>query len=498
MPRKLLFTVLIILLLSPVWARNFSEYVKSFSLSNGMRFLVYERPGIPTFAGLIMAQVGSVDERNGETGLAHFFEHLAFKGTPVMGTRDFEKEKAILDKMDVIGDQLSAEYLKGKDADQGKITAFNEQLKEMQKETLQYVVKDELDKIYSENGGDFLNASTSNDSTQYFVMLPSNRLELWFLIESERFKYPVLREFYSERNVIAEERRMFEDNNPTGAVMEEFYNLAFTIHPYRHSVVGYMEDIQSYTTSKALNFYRTFYIPNNLVATIVGEVKFEEVKRLAEVYFGDIPRGPEPPRPLFIEPKQKGERRTKVLFDAQPRLFIGYHMPGYRERGNLVLEVISMILSQGETSRFQTDLVNQKMLALTAYAYENSLGVRYPSLFQVYALPRHPHTTAELETAIYQHLERLKTEPVKAQELTKVINQAEASLNRSIGFAENVFLAMRIARNVLLYDDLDNEAKRVEAMKTVTPQEIMDTAQQIFTEENRTVAVQEKKAEGGK
>ena len=498
MLRKLLLMVLIILLLSPVWAKNFSDNVKSFSLSNGMRFFVFERHEIPTFAGLIMAKVGSVDEQNGETGLAHFFEHLAFKGTPVIGTRDFVKEKAILDKMDVIGDRLAAEYLKGEDADPKKITAFHEQLKEMQKETLQYLVKDEMNKIYSENGGDFLNASTGNDYTQYFVMLPSNRLELWFLMESERFKHPVFREFYSERSVIAEERRMFEDNTPDQSLLEDFYNLAFTIHPYRHSVVGYMEDIQSYTKAKALNFYRTFYIPNNLVAAVVGEIKFEDVKRLAEIYFGDIPRGPQPPRPLFIEPQQRGERRTKILFDAQPRLDIGYHMPGYRERGNLVLEVIAMILSRGDTSRFRSDLVNEKKLALSAYASENSPGVRYPSLFQIWALPRHPHTTAELEKAIYQHLERLKAEPVKPEELTKVINLAEARLNRSIGFAENVFLAMRIARNVLLYDDLDNEARRVAAMKTVTPQEIMATARQIFSEKNRTVAVQEKKTEGGK
>ncbi|MDH5385424.1 MAG: insulinase family protein, partial [Candidatus Aminicenantes bacterium] len=174
--------------LTSAYAQGFSDKVKEFTLSNGMRFFVYERPQVPTFAGMIMVKVGSVDERKGETGLAHFFEHMAFKGTPVIGTRDYAKEKRILDEMDRFGDELAAEYMKGNQADEAKIKAFKDKLKELQEEHRKYVVKDEIDKIYSENGGEFLNASTGPDSTQYFVMLPSNRLELWFMIESERFK----------------------------------------------------------------------------------------------------------------------------------------------------------------------------------------------------------------------------------------------------------------------------------------------------------------------
>jgi predicted Zn-dependent peptidase len=497
--RRIIALILFLTVLIPVaYGGGFSDKVKEFTLSNGMRFLVYERPQTATFAGMIQTKVGSVDEPFGWTGLAHFFEHMAFKGTPVIGTKDYAKEKPILDEMDVIGDQLSAELMKGPAGDQAKIKGYRDKLAELQKETLKYVVKDEIDRIYAENGGEFLNASTGNDTTQFFVMLPSNRLELWFLVESERFKNPVLREFYSERDVVTEERRMGEDNDPDGFLEEEFNNVAFVIHPYRHPVVGYMEDVQTLTKSKALQFYKTFYVPNNMTAAIVGNVRYDEVKKLAEKYFGDFPRGNEPPRQIFLEPKQKGERRLLVKFDAEPRLMIGYHMPAFPGRDNLVLRTIAYLLSRGDSSRLVRDLVTNKKLAVQVSTMANDPGARYPSLFLIYAQSRHPHTTAELETAIYEHLDKLKKEPVAKDELDKVLNIAEATLYRSSSFfGQNIFLAMRILNNVVLYGDVDADFKRVEAMKTVTPQEILDTAQRTFDESNRTVGVLVRKEHGG-
>jgi predicted Zn-dependent peptidase len=496
--RKCLALVLLLALLIPAaYGAGFSEKVKEFTLSNGMKFLVYERPETATFAGMIQVKVGSVDEPMGWTGLAHFFEHMAFKGTTVVGTRDYAKEKPILEKMDVIGDRLAAEMMKGPAGDPARVKAFQDQLAALQKEDLKYVVKDEMDRIYSENGGEFLNASTGNDTTQYFVMLPSNRLELWFLMESERFKDLVLREFYSERDVVAEERRMYEDNDPDGYMSEEFYNLAFVLHPYRHSVVGYMEDVQTLTKAKALKFFHTFYVPNNMTAAIVGNVKLEDVRRLAEKYFGDMPRAADPPRQSFIEPTQKGERRVLVRFDAEPRLQIGYHMPAFPDKDNTVLQVISLILSRGDSSRLRRDLVTNKKLAVQVYAMADDPGERYPALFEVYGLPRHPHTPGELEAAILEHLERLKSEPVTQEELDKVLNMAEASLYRSSSFAQNIFLAMRLLSNVVIYGDMDADFNRVEAMKKITPQDILDTARRIFVESNRTVGTLVRKEQGG-
>jgi len=487
--------VIFSLVVTSASAQSFAGKVKEFSLSNGLRFFVYERPQVPTFAGMIMVKVGSVDERKGETGLAHFFEHMAFKGTSVMGTRDYAKEKPILEEMDRIGDELAAEYLKGPQADQAKMKDFRDRLAQLQKQTLAFAAKDELDKIYSENGGEFLNASTNNDSTQYFVMLPSNRLELWFLIESERFKDLVFREFYSERDVIAEERRMSLDNTPDGLLRDEFSNIAYVLHPYRHTVVGYMEDIQSYTKAKAVNFFKTFYIPNNMVAAVVGDVKLDQVKRLAEQYFGDIPRGADPPRPTEIEPEQRGERQVTTWYEAEPRFMMGYHMPGPDDKDNLTLSLAGMILSRGSSSRLTRDLVTNKKIAVSVFA--SASAARYPALFMVMGQPRHPNTVQDLEKAVLEHLDRLQKEPVTKEEIEKSINQSEAGLYRSMGFADNVFLAMRLLRNVIIFDDMDADFKRVEALKTITPEDIMAAAKKYFTETNRTVGILLRKERGG-
>ncbi len=476
-------------LISAAHGAGFSDKAKPFTLANGMTFYVYERHQIPTFCGMIMAKVGSVDERKGETGLAHFFEHLAFKGTPVMGTTDYAKEKVILEEIDKLGEEWSAEYAKGDQADKAKMASLKEQMKKLQNDALKYAVKDELGKIYAENGGRGLNASTGQDTTQYYITLPANRLELWFMIESERFKYPAFREFYSERDVIAEERRMRE-NMPGANLYEEFENAAFTLHPYRHSVVGYMEDIQTFTRPKALAFYKLFYIPNNLTIAVVGDVKLEEVKRLAEQYFGDIPRGPDPPRPDFLEPKQKGERRVTTEFDAQPQLLIGYHMPKTPDRDAYALDLISDVLALGDSSRLNRDLVTNRKLAVSVYA---SAGIyqRYAGLFMVNGEPRSPNTAEDLAKAVYEHLERLKTEPVKKEELDKVINQREAQLYR--GLSNNMYIAMRLLRGAVIDGDIDTQFKHIEALKKVTPEEIMDVAKRYFVFENRTVGVLQKK-----
>jgi predicted Zn-dependent peptidase len=491
--RKTLVCLLLLAFLIPcAYGIGFSDKAKTFTLSNGMTFYVYERHQMPTFCGMIMAKVGSVDERRGETGLAHFFEHLAFKGTPVIGTSDYAKEKPILDQIDKLGEELSAEYAKGDKADAQKMEALKQQMKDLQNETLKYAVKDELGKIYSENGGRGLNAGTGQDMTEYFITLPANRLELWFLIESERFKYPAFREFYSERDVIAEERRMGE-NMPGENLYEEFENAAYTLHPYRHSVVGYMEDIQTFTRPKAMTFFRAFYIPNNLTAAVVGDIRLEDVKRLAEQYFGDIPRGPEPPRPDFLEPKQKGERRVTTEFDAQPQLLIGYHMPKTPDKDAYTLEMTGEILSLGDSSRLTRDLVTNRQLAVSIYASAGT-GKRYASLFMISGEPRSPNTAADLEKAVYEHLEKLKAEPVKKEELEKVINQREAQLYR--GFSNNMYIAMRLLWGAVIEGDIDAEFKRIDALKKVTPEDITDAAKRTFVFDNRVVGTLRKKGGG--
>lgn len=285
------------------------------------------------------------------------------------------------------------------------------------------------------------------------------------------------------------------ENSPSGFLYEQFLNSAFMTHPYRHEVIGYMQDIQSVTKAQAEAFFRRNYVPNNLMAALVGDVSFDEVKRLAEKYFGDLPRGAAPPRQVDREPAQNAERRVTVWFDAEPEIHVGFRTPGRASRDNLVLEMIALVLSRGESSRLTRDLVQRRQVAFNAGASANTGGDRFGSFFLLSGAPRHPHTVDELENEFYKHLEKLKTEPVGEAELRRAVNQAEAALYG--GLDRNMALGMRVLLNAQVHGDVDAEFKRVEQLKTVTPAEIMAAARKYFIPSNRTVGVLQRKAEGG-
>jgi len=231
------------------------------------------------------------------------------------------------------------------------------------------------------------------------------------------------------------------------------------------------------------------------MAALVGDVSFVEVKRLAEKYFGDIPRGTEPPRMVDNEPRQNAERRVTVWFDAEPEILVGFKTPGRELRDNIVLEMIALVLNAGDSARLNRDLVQRRQIAFSAGATANALGERYGSLFMLQGAPRHPHTVAELEKEFYDHLDKLKTEPVGEADLRRALNQAEAGLYN--GLDRNMFLAMRILGNAHIHNDVDAEFKRVEALKSVSAAEIMAAAKKYFIETNRTVGILQRKAEGG-
>jgi predicted Zn-dependent peptidase len=318
-------------------------------------------------------------------------------------------------------------------------------------------------------------------------MLPANRLELWFLIESERFKYPAFREFYSERDVVTEERRMYADNNPRGYLWEEFLKVAISRHPYRNPVVGFTEDLNMITRPVAMKFFDTFYIPNNMEAAIVGDVKLDEVKKLAEKYFGDFPSRPTPPRTLLQEPEQRGERRVNVTYGAQPQLLIGYQTAQTSKKEELALKMIASILSSGKSSRFTRDIINEKKMAVRMYAENNAIGGRYPSMFLIGGTTCHPNTPVELEKAVYDHLEQIKNKPVDQQEIDKVITKAEATLFN--GMNSNMYIGLRILFGSLIEGTIDAEFEELARLKQVTAEDLMNVAQKYFTAEKRTVGI---------
>ncbi|MFH0792703.1 MAG: pitrilysin family protein [bacterium] len=466
-------------------AQTLHEKLVVQRLDNGLTVLYYPRPETPVFSAVTVFNAGAVDEPVGSTGIAHLLEHMAFKGTDTIGTRDWQKEKPILDHLNEVGEQLVKEQEK-KNPDEQKIKNLREELKGQQDQEKQWIVKDEIDEIYTRNGGENLNATTANDFTTYFISLPSTKFELWAMMESERIGRSVPREFYLEKNVVAEERRQRTDNWPVGKLWETFMATAYLAHPYSRPVVGWMSDIQGYTPAKMKDFYGRFYTPENCTIALVGDIKAEAARATVEKYFGRIARKPDSPEVITVEPDQTGERRAVVEFDTNPHLLIGYHKPVLPDRADPVFEVMSSILTDGRSSRLYERMVKKDKLATTIESFTGP-GDKYPNLFMLYAQPRHPHTAGEVEAVIGEELDRLKREPVTEEELQKVKNNLDGGFLRKL--QSNYGLAHELAYYAALTGDPLYLEKRLDLLKSVTPDEIKEVASKYLTESNRTAAV---------
>lgn len=472
---------------------SLSERVKEFTLDNGLKVLMLERHQSPTVSLTLCFKVGSVDESSGMSGTAHLLEHLLFKGTETLGTIDYKKEKRLLDLIDKKAILLDKERMKGDYADIKKIKRLEEELKQLEEKHRKFVVKDEIDAIYQKNGAEGLNAMTGNDTTTYVVSLPSNRLELWARIESDRMMNSVLREFYSEREVVREERRQSYDSQPERKLMELFLATAFEVHPYRHPIIGWDSDLQFLRRDKTLEFFHSHYAPNNAVIAVVGDINPKEVYTLIKKYFGRIPAKPQIIRPLFSEPEQRGEKRVCLVFDANPELIIGYHKPNLPHFDDYCFDVIEALLSQGRTSRLYKRLIEKEKLAISVEAINGMPGARYPNLFTIFAKPRAPHTNSEVEEAIYQELERLKQEEVSEKELEKMKNQLKAKYIYRL--SSNNKIALELVYFQAIAGDWRYLERYLEVVEKITPKDILQVAKKYFRDENRTVAELVKKSE---
>lgn len=491
--------VLVSLSLNPVHAASpsLADRVIEHKLANGLTVLMVERHQTPVVSINITFGVGGVNEQVGQTGIAHLYEHMAFKGTRTVGTKDYEKEKPVLDELHRVGtllDQRQRELAKKAvptAEEKAEVEALQKRSAELQAEAGQYVVGNEMALLYQRHGGVGLNASTGKDLTRYTINLPSNRLPLWAAIEADRMANPVLREFYKERGVVMEERRLRNDDSPNGLLFETFTSAAFRAHPYGIPTIGWGSDILALTPAATEAFFKTYYGPNNATIALVGDVNPPEVIALIERTFGAIPAAPPAPPIVTVEPEQRGERRVEVEFDAEPMVAVGFHKPSLGHPDDEVFDVIDEILSAGLTSRLQTRLVREKRLAASVGSDANYPGVGAPNLFILTATPLAPHTAAEVEAAVYEELERLKTEPVAAKELEKILNNIDADLVRTL--RSNSGLASQLALYQTMAKDWRHVLRSRDRVAAVTPADIQRVAAQYFTKSNRTVATLVKK-----
>lgn len=457
-------------------------------LDNGLTILMVENHSSPTVGLIVQFAVGAVDEWDGISGSAHILEHLLFKGTSDLGTLDWKKEKPLLDQIEVAAQQLRAERGKELMADAKRLEELDARIDSLQEVARQYVDPNPYDAIYTENGGVGFNAGTSWDGTFYQVALPSNRLELWMKIESDRLKAPVLREFYTELGNILEERRLRLDDDPTGPigkVAEVVYATAYKAHRYGVTVIGWPSDIERVTRTEVEEFFKIYYAPNRCTIAIVGDIDPEKTFEMAKAYFGAVPRQEDPSPPRTIEPKQEGERRLVVEYDAEPRVMMTWHVMAGLHPDYPALLVLNELMTGGRSSRFINSIVENQKIAASIVGYTGIPGERYPGLWVLEATPIAPHTTEQLEAAIYAEIDKLKAAPPSDDELAT----AKLRLRKAFveGLVDNTGLATQLAYQNATLGDWRNGFRRAELVSQVTAKDVQRVAATYFTKANRTV-----------
>jgi predicted Zn-dependent peptidase len=506
LPRRLAVPVLALLVSAPARAAEKPQIdVQEFTLANGMKWLLFERHASPTVSAGWVARVGSVNERPGITGLSHFFEHMMFKGTRTIGTRDIAADLKLIAEQEEVREAMRAEMstmreeLRRGEIDdlqkpENKTPRYRElearfdTLVAKQRET---IIKDQMDQIYTSNGGEFMNAMTTEDYTLYFVRVPRNRLELWAWLESDRLLNPVFREFYSERDVVFEERRMRTDSTPLGRYDEAFGALFWEALPYRWPVVGWPSDIPNYTLAQANAYFATYYAPNNLTGVLAGDFEAEKVRPLIERYFGRIPRGKTPPPEMVtLEPKQIGEKRYLASAETSPTVRIWWQGVPFVHKDMPVLDLLTDLLS-GRTGRLYKGLVLGRQIANEVSASIDPK--KYSGSIEVECVVKEGKDPAAVEAAVYEEIESLKSGPVPAEELQKVKNQFKANAFRRLTSPIGIMFQLLQYEALGDWRYINTSAAAADA---VSAEDIRRAAQSYFTKETRTVGVFLRK-EGG-
>ena len=459
------------------------DRVHEFTLDNGMKFIVMERHQAPVVSFMTYVDVGAAEEADGQTGAAHYLEHLAFKGTDRIGSTDYSAEKEVFKELDRLFDQVQAAKQSG--ASDTVLLPLIEEFEAVRQQASSYVIQNQMPQIVQKAGGVGLNATTSADATRYFYSFPANKLELWMSLESERFMDPVFREFYEEKDVILEERRMRVDNRPIGKMIEVFLETAFDVHPYQRPVIGYAADLDQMTREQVTDFFNAYYTPDRMTFSVVGDVDPTEVERMAKTYFGRYPSRPPAPKVEAIEPKQTESKEFTLELPSQPWYLEGYHRPSINDPDHLVYDMIDSILSGGRTSRLYKSLVEESQIALAAQSLNSFPGDRFGNMMIFYVLTGADRTLDEAQEAIAVELERLRTEPVSQEELDRVKTQARAGLLSRL--ASNQGMASLLPEYEAKTGSWRNLFEDLKSINAITAEDVMRVSQATFQPENRTI-----------
>jgi len=455
-------------------------------LSNGLTLIICERPEAPVFSFYTLVDAGSADDPQGASGLAHMFEHMAFKGTTEIGTTNYPAEKIALAKVEIAYAAYDAEYRKRVGQSPAKLAELHKVFEDAEAAAQKYVIPNQFSEIAEDNGAVGINASTEEDSTQYFWSMPSNRLELWAYLESQRIGHPVEREFYKERNVVQEERRMRVDSAPIGRMIEQFLATAYVAHPYRRPGVGWESEISQVSATEATAFHEKYYVPSNIVIAVAGDIKAAQAMSVLERYFSKIPPGPKPEPMTTVEPPQVAEKTVIIREATQPFYIEGYHRPDYRDPDDSVYDAIADIFSNGRTARLYRSLVRDQSIAAEAQGFSGFPGQKYPGLFAVYAVPLPGHNPEQMRAAIHKELDRLKNEDITDEELARFKTRARADLLR--GLADNQGLAHQLAEYQTRYGDWRELFRQLARINAVSKADVRRVANKIFIDSNRTSA----------
>ena len=464
--------------------QELQKKASDFTLPNGLHFIVLERHESPVVSFHTWVNVGSVDDPAGQTGMAHMFEHLAFKGTETIGTHNWPEEKKALDAVEEAYDHMEAEANKGIKADSMRVDMLRNQLRNAADNAQRLSASADYRRVFEESGALALNATVSATSSEFFYSLPSNRLEFWFLMESQRLQHPVFRDFYREREAVTEEYRQRVEASPQGKLMAEVLAAAFQAHPYRNPSGGWPSDILNLRRTQAQAFYDRYYVPGNMTIAIVGDVVAVDAKRLAERYFGPMPARPMPPVATTGEPPQNGPKTVILERPGPPLTVVGYKRPNQYDKDDIALDLVQILLSQGRTGMLYSMLVQEKRVAQQATAVATNPDGRDPNLFIFMMAPAQGHTVEENQRALEDLLQRFKSTPPDPQSLDRAKAQGRANIVRRM--ASNSELARLLAFVSTNYGDWRKLFTTLDDLDQVKAEDVQRAAIRYFVATGRT------------